>query len=569
MSSGRSTRDRAGRKEIVVRAKLLSAIAIVTALIAISPAPPGYAATSGSHIAPVRDCAGLAAEYTIPGTTVHVTTATPVAADPATASPAYCDVQGFVEQAVRFQLKLPTATYSGRYVQYGCDGLCGLLRPRDFPRCGPTGTDFAVAVTDDGHEGAVPPQTPPFVAILDGTWAANNQAARDDYFFRAPHVVSLAAKRIIAAYYGAPPATSYFNGCSTGGREGLLLAQRYPHDFDGIVAGAPANIMGPLVGLYFAWLARTNIGPDGSPVLTFHELPALHSAVLAACDGLDGLADGQIDDPRACRFDPARIQCPPGTAQPTCLTPAQVAVARKLYDGPRDAAGHRLYPGWESYGSELAWEGSAVPYRDGGFTIAPLPDNYLRYVGYPIGTPSSSVAGIQFTKQELDRLTPEGVKGNALSLDLHEFREAGGKLILWHGWADQSIPTVGTADYYQRLWQAGGGLRQTQQWARLFLVPTKYHCELGGELLSTFDPFPALVGWVEHGQAPESIVATGTNPAGGTRSRPVFPYPLRARYDGSGSVDDASNFVPAPPLVAPHTVDWLGTYLYHLPGPVA
>jgi hypothetical protein len=238
-----------------------------------------------------------------------------------------------------------------------------------------------------------------------------------------------------------------------------------------------------------------------------------------------------------------------------------------LYDGPRASSGRRLYPGWASPGSELAWEGSSVPTKDGGFSIAPLPDNYLRYVGYPIGAPHSSLSDIRFTVRELHRLTAEGRKGNSMTLDLREFRRGGGKLILWHGQDDQSLPSVGTADYYQRLWQYNGGLRRTQRWARLFMVPTLYHCRLGGYRLTQFDPFPALVAWVERGRAPGRIIATGTSPDDDPRSRPVYPYPLRARYIGSGSVDSAHNFQPAPPRLPPQTIDWAGAYLHHVPGP--
>jgi hypothetical protein len=558
-----------------VRRKVVAGWAAVAAVVGVVLVPPGATAGAASEtVRPVRSCTELAGDYGFPGAATHVAKAEVVAADPAKGVPEYCDVAGVVAPAVKFELKLPTQTYGGRYVQFGCDGLCGLFRSPAFPAgCGgQPGKDFAVAATDDGHEGKLPPGIPPqfdFLKIMDGTWAADNQAARDDYFFRAPHVVSVAAKGIIGTFYGQRPRVSYFNGCSTGGREGLLLAQRYPRDFDGIVAGAPTNFMGPLTGIYFAWLAKTNSNPDGSGILTFTKLPALHNAVLAACDGLDGLVDGQVDDPTKCHFDPVGIQCADGVDQDGCLTPAQVGVARKLYDGPKDAQGRRLYPGWEAYGSELAWEGSSVPFHEGGGTIAPLPDNYLRYVGYPIGRPASSLAEIQFTVAELNRLTPEGRKGNALSLDLREFRRAGGKLIMWHGGYDQSIPAVGTIDYYERLAQRNGGLRKTQEFARLFVVPTKYHCDLGGELLNTFNPLPNLVSWVEHERAPEQIVATGTNPQGGPRSRPVFAYPLQARYDGSGSVDDATNFVPVRPAGGSNIIDWAGSYLYDVPGPVA
>jgi feruloyl esterase len=549
---------------------LAAAGALACAVLGLAPAASGAVPHASSAVQPVRPCASLTGTYRIPGAVTQVKTATPVAGS--NGQRAYCDVRGFVEPAVGFDLKLP-AVFNGRYLQYGCAGLCGVIFPGTpaFPAppgpCGPPpGAEFAVAATDDGHTGQ--PADSPFQAITDGSWAAHNQAARDDYFYRGPHVVSVAAKRIIAAYYGSAPEYSYFSGCSTGGREGLLEAQRYPHDFNGIIAGSPGIFMQALLGVYFGWNARANMDARGAPILTADKLPALHNAVMAACDSLDGLSDGQIDDPRACRFDPGSIQCPPRTDRPTCLTPAQVAVVRKVYAGPNDGHGHRLYPGGEPRGTELAWVGYLVP--SNGYTIAPLPDNYFRYVGYPIGSPASSLATFQFTVREFRRLTAVGAEGNALSVNLSAFRAAGGKLIIYHGWADQGISPFGTLDYYQRLWQHNGGLRATQRWARLFMIPGLYHCDTGGDTLTALNPFPALVDWVEHGHAPDHIIATGHDSAGKARTRPVFPYPLRAVYDGTGSINDARNFKPAPPLAPPHDIiHWAGDYLYALPGPVA
>lgn len=529
-----------------------STVLTVIATMALTPA---VAAESDPTVRPVLDCADLVRGFDIPGARTHVTSAKVV---PAGAEPEHCDVRGYVEPAVAFQLRLPTTTYTGRYLQYGCGGLCGAISPTPFPDCGPAAGDAAVAATDDGHSSGD--------LLVDGRWAANNQAARDDYFFRAPHVLSKASKRIIATYYGAPPARSYFSGCSNGGREGLLLAQRYPHDFDGIIAAAPANYYGPLLA-YQAWLSRSNTGADGLPILTPEKLQVLHGAVMAACDRLDGLVDRQLEDPRVCRFDPGSLQCQAG---PQCLTPAQVGAARKLYAGPRDDD-RRLYPGGQPFGSELAWVGWITPLPEfGGSLSALLADNGLKYVLYPIGTPHSSLADFRFTAREIDRLEPEGVKGNAMSLDLREFRRSGGKLILWHGWEDQGIPPVGVLDYYQRLTQRSGGPRQTQEWARLFMVPGMYHCA-GGTGLTSFDPFRELVGWVERGSAPDKVIARGVNEQGDVvRTRPVFPYPIRARYDGSGSIDDARNFVPARPSGPQRdTIRWVGTDLHDKPGPVA
>ena len=428
--------------------RVLAAVAVIVAAVGGLLSVP--AAASGGTVPPVVRCADLVRSY--PGVSTEVTAANEVTANGTT----YCEVTGRVAPAVGFELKLPLTTYTGRYVQYGCDGLCGLVRDVAIPSCGSPGHDLAVGATNDGHASPLPGQE-----LFDGRWAANDQAARNDYFYRAPHVVAQAAKRIIATFYGKAPKQSYFNGCSTGGREALLLAQRYPHDFDGIIAGAPVNYMGPLFGVYMPWILKANRDAAGKPILTIDKLPVLNGAVMAACDGLDGLVDGQLEDPRACTYDPVRLQCPPGTDLQSCLTPAQVTTVRKLYAGPTDAHGVRLYPGWQTRGSELAWVYSIVPGPNGEDFLSPLPDNYLKYVGYPIDKPHSSLAAVAFTQQELHRLTPEGVKGNALALDLSEFRRAGGKLILWHGWNDHAIPAVGTLNYYDRLVARNGGLTST------------------------------------------------------------------------------------------------------------
>ncbi|HEX7303311.1 tannase/feruloyl esterase family alpha/beta hydrolase [Lentzea sp.] len=495
---------------------------------------PAVAAT-GSR--PVRSCADLVRSFDVPDARTRVASATVVAGEPE-----FCDVRGTIEPGIGFQLKLPTRGYQGRYLQYGCGGFCGIIDDPAFPSgCGPAFGTAAVAATDDGH-GVTPPGNG-----FDTTWAAHDQKARDDYFFRAPHALSKVSKHIISVFYGRAPAHSYFSGCSNGGREGLLLAQRYPHDFDGIIAGAPGNYYSALIG-YQAWIARNTIPNE--------KIFLLHDAVMAACDGLDGLADGQIDDPRLCSFDP-------GTLAPR-LTPDEIDRVRRLYAGPSDR-GARLYPGGQAYGSELAWTFwlNATP-EFGQAISAGLADNALKNLVYPIGTPGSSLETFEFTVRELRRVSVETVKANSLSLDFREFRKAGGKLVIWHGAGDQGLPFEGTLDYWQRL--TGG---RTPDWARLFVVPSMWHCA-GGDTLTDFDPLPGLVSWVEGGRAPERVVAVGRDQTGAVvRTRPVFPYPLRARYTGSGSVDDAANFVAAPGFRFEDRIRWAGEDLYHRPGPVA
>ncbi|HSS11989.1 MAG TPA: tannase/feruloyl esterase family alpha/beta hydrolase [Acidimicrobiales bacterium] len=412
---GRSLRE--NRRPAAAVRRAVTAVGLLTAILVGSGVVQGGTAEARStSIKPIHSCGELDGKtFHIPAAAAHVTSTASVAA--ANGHAGYCDVRGTIDPAVGFELKLPD-TYAGRYLQYGCMGFCGVVYDPALPSCGPSqfGGDFAVASTDDGHRSLLTG----FGPFFDTSFAANDQAARNDFNYRAPHVLAGASKRIIEAYYGAPPRHSYFNGCSTGGREGLLLAQRYPHDFDGIVAGDPANIAGPFYGIYLTWMVRANTDASGAPILTIDKLQPLHDSVIAACDGLDGLVDGQIDDPSACHFDPETVRCPAMTDQPTCLTPAQVEVVRKLYAGPSDASGHRLYPGGEPYGSERAWAGASVPIN--GQTVRPLPDNYLRYAAYPIGAPGSTVDTLPFTVDALNGLTPAGVDGNAMSLDLSDFR---------------------------------------------------------------------------------------------------------------------------------------------------
>ena len=227
----------------------------------------GIAPAVASESRPVRSCADLVRSFDVPNARTQVKSAVVVSG-----ATEFCDVRGTIEPNIGFQLKLPTRTYQGRYFQYGCGGFCGIIDDPAFPQgCGPSFGDAAVAATDDGHQAAPPG--------FDTTWAANDQQARDDYFFRAPHALSKVSKHIIKTFYGMAPKKSYFGGCSNGGREALLLAQRYPHDFDGIIAAAPAADISALIG-YQAWIARNSIPND--------KVFLLHSAVMKACDGLDG-----------------------------------------------------------------------------------------------------------------------------------------------------------------------------------------------------------------------------------------------------------------------------------------
>src|SRR5215831_3159122 len=534
-----------------------------------SPTRPAQAAAPAAHAAartlvnrpvsvltPVQTCAQLATlDLTgLPGAPTQIDSATTATAP---GGWSYCNVTGTIAPQDQFELQLPLTTYTQRYLQTGCGGLCGTLSisaPASFNCLPVSNGEFAEASDDEGHTSG------------GGTFGANPEL-RADFGYITEHELALVAKAIIKVFYGSAPSYSYFDGCSQGGHEGLTEAQRYPQDFDGIIAGAPASITQELNTFYQPWLANVDWTPAGTPILTAGQLPLLHQAVLTACDGNDGLADGQIDDPRNCQFDPGTLQCA-GPAQPTCLTAAQVAVVRKIYSGPVDPQGQHLYPGGEPYGSELAWVPWMIPAPGGTFasTIsASIGGSWLKWLAFDGVLPGSQTSVLRhavFTQAEFDRARKLAGLYDADDPDLAAFRAAGGKLILWQGWADQAISPYGTIDYYTELTRAMGGQATTQRFARLFMLPGVYHCG-GGQAPNQINLVDPMLAWVEHGTAPDSVVATElstASPPTVVRTRPVYPYPEVARYNGSGSIDDATNFHAVTPASVPPPTPWLGHF---------
>lgn len=429
---------------------------------------------------------------------------------------AICQVAGYIAPQEQFLLTLPVSGYTGQYLQQGCGGLCG----EDYLGSAGSGSSKPVASTtscttvtaaaaasdamaegtdNQGHIGGE----------TDGLWAKDDPALRVSFGYASEHAMAQAAKAIITAYYGKPPAYSYYNGCSDGGHEALAEAQRYPRDFNGILAGAPGNIEAQLLGVVPAWVIAVNTGSDGREILGSEKLPALHAAVLRAC----GDASGLIEDPRSCDFNPAKIQCPAGTDNSSCLTPAQVNVVREFYLGPNDGHGHYLYPGGEPYGSELTWAGTATdPSSDTHWprdTFAyQIGTTYLKYMGYWRSPPASfQLSDFRFTLADYDKLLPLAGVYDATDPDLSAFRQAGGKLIMYQGWADEKISPFGTVDYYKAAVQYAGGFAASQAFTRLYMVPGQYHCLSGGS--PAVDPGQAagelmdsLIKWVEQGTAP-------------------------------------------------------------------
>lgn len=504
----------------------------------------------------------------------------------------YCKVTGTIAPKVNFEVRLPIKGWTQRYLQTGCGGLCGNLRinAEKAGGCAPvTNGEIALASTDMGHSGG---------KMGDESWATDQQA-RADFAHRGVHVTALAAKALIKAYYGKAPRYSYFSGCSDGGREALIEAQRYPGDFDGIAAGAPALNFTVQNSFYHGWNALSNTGEGGRAILNAPDLVPLHSAVLAACDTLDGLKDGQIDDPRVCKFDPATIQCAGEFEPGKCLTAEQVAVVRKLYDGARDGSGKRLVIGGPQPGSELSWAGVYVPRQLGGPIFSEMIAlGTMRWLLFDQPRPELQLKDWRFDAETLASLESARALYNADNPNLSAFAARGGKLMLWHGWSDPHISPLNTLDYYARVGAAMTPAKRAS-FSRLFMLPAMYHCS-GGEGPSDFALLNSLMSWVEGGKAPEMLVASrkaqtmeglpgpgprlggpiaGGNPVGmppprpdgpptgmltqpstptSPRTRPVYAYPIVARYKGSGSIDEAANFKTFTPSARDDRVIWLG-----------
>jgi feruloyl esterase len=456
-------------------------------------------------------------------------------------APEYCDVVGFVQPQVQFELRLPTHTWNGRYLQTGCGGFCGFI---GIDQCGDAlAGNFAVAAQNMGHVGNS--ERDP---IDDPIWGSD-PALRIDYGDRSTHVVAIAAKAIMQRYYGARPAFSYFRGCSTGGREGLSEATRHPEDFDGIIAGDPAlpGTAGTISGL---WSARLEVTKAGVETFSVAKLHSLHAAVLAACPGLDGLSAGD-PDPRDCTFDPASVACPPGQDREDCLTPAQVDVARELYAGPHDSHGRRLFPGYMVKGTELGWR--SPPFGT-------LSDAYVKYLAFARNPPP----GYSMWDVDLERDLPATEATAALydpvaphaAPDLAAFQARGGKLLVYHGWAD-GMSSLETLDFHARVVARDGGPDAVGRWFRVFMVAGMGHCR-GGGVPDKFDTLSAIVNWVEKAKAPDQLLASQLVSNVVVRTHPLYPYPTVARYRGAGDLGDAANWAPAAPA-KPHedAIDWV------------
>jgi hypothetical protein len=535
-------------------ARVLLLVLLLTAFWGGSPLVAAVADSSSPLIAlpprpvilPGISCAGLVTPVTAyaDGVGYRVLSATEEAAT--LEVPASCMVEGYAAPQTRFQVRLPLTHYTGRFLQGGCGGMCGVISAAIAPSCSnahlANGT-FAVAFNDGGHFSA---------GIGDATWAVDPEL-RIQFASKATHASAAAAKAIIARFYGKPPEHSYFVGCSGGGREALMETQRFPADFDGVVSGSSVSM--PAAMQLFLWEAQKGLTDDGHEIFTQAAVAMLHDSVIAACDRIDGIPDGQIDDPRKCSYDPAPLLCPEHARAAACLTRAQVEAARAYYSGPRDADGTSLFPGGAPYGSELGWVGPSAATQTGKFAA----DAFIKLLLLPGELPESySWRDWRFSKVSLHRLLAAGAAYDATDPDLTAFRDHGGKLILWQGMADNAAGVHGVLDYYQAVRERMGGLEQVRRFARMFPVPGGYHCR-GGYVPYDQDFLGAMVNWVERGTAPDAVLAVATLSGGAVRRRPLYAYPTLTRYRG-GDVNDPGSFAPAALRQEPTDgFDWPGS----------
>jgi feruloyl esterase len=408
------------------------------------------------------------------------------------------------------ELWMPADNWNGKFQMVGNGGWAGII---SFPQMGAALRDgYATASTDTGHQGG------------NGMFALDHPEKIVDFGWRAVHETAVKSKALIAAFYGSNPKYSYWNGCSTGGRQALVEVTKFPNDFDGVLAGAPAN---PHIHLHAAGVERSielMNNPQGA--LSQTKAETLHKAVLAACDKLDGVKDGLIENPQKCHFDPAALLCK-GADSDACLTAPQVETVKIVYSDVKTKKGETIWTGFEP-GGELQYNLRNIPTQPGGGWDS------IRILGH-------QDANYDFHKFDLDSDVALADKSgiDAHTYDLSAFKKHGGKLLLYHGWADPAIPPGNTVNFYNGVLATMG--KKQDDWVRLFMVPGMQHCS-GGAGTDQFNKMAVIERWREDGQAPNQIVAAHVTNAQVDLTRPLCPYPEVAVYKGSGSTNDAANF---------------------------
>jgi len=457
--------------------------------------------------------------------------------DDITTLPDHCQVEGYIAPHIRFEIRLPEPdVWNGRFLLSACDGFCGKVS-QDATMAG-ISRQYATMTTDGGHWGEHP---------FDAIWAMDNMQARIDFGYRANHVLLLAATAIIEDYYGREQDYSYLTGCSKGGQAGVMSAQRYPDDYDGIIARGPTIDYTRVNILRCGGTARTVYDDEGRVLLDASRTPLIQRAVMDYCDGTDGLVDRLISDPRKCDFDPIMIQCGQPGVGASCLTQTEADTLRELYAPITDNAGNQIYSG-VAMGSEMAWPRWALPTEDGERVYTwRAASEYLKYFAFR-RSPGPFYDWMTFDWDRDNHLLADlSPVFDATNPDLRAFRDSGAKMIVIHGWGDAAIPANSSIEWYDSVTQFMGGRDEVVDFARLFLLPGVNHCNSRGVGPSHYDALAALEAWVERDEAPDMLLTSKIFDGEVERTRPVYPYPVEPRYNGSGSIDVAENFSPHDP----------------------
>jgi feruloyl esterase len=434
--------------------------------------------------------------------------------------PSFCRVAATLKPSsdseIKIEVWLPDSGWNNALQSVGNGAWAGTV---SYPAMATAlAASYAAASTDTGHTGN------------NADFILGHPEKLTDFAYRAVHEMTVAAKSIVSAYYGKAAAHSYWNGCSTGGRQALAEAQRYPGDYDGIIAGAPANYVTHLQGQQ-VWMNQI-VHQDESSYIPPEKYRLLHDAVLRACDVLDGVKDGVLEDPTRCHFDPKELACN-GAETSMCLTLPQLDAARKIYSGPVSAkTGKALFPGLER-GSETGWASLSGPrpmsLAEETYKFIVFQDKNWNYMTFD---PDRDMAAAD--------KNASGIM-NSTDPNLKPFFGHGGKLLMYHGWADPGIAPRNSVNYYESVVENVGGARKATDSIRLFMVPGMGHCR-GGDGTDTFDAMAALSAWLEHGKAPDRIEASHQTRGSVDRTRPLCPYPQTAAYSGTGSTDESANF---------------------------
>lgn len=506
-----------------------------------------FAWTNPAAAATCETLSGL----TLPKTTISTATRVPAGSftppygSPLNDLPEFCRVAGVIHSSadsyIRFEVWLPATGWNEKYRGVGNGGFAGSI---DFTSLSNNlRRGYATAGTDTGHEGEA----------SDGSWAYKHPEKVVDFGYRALHLTTLNAKTLVEAFYSREPQHSYFDSCSNGGREALMEAQRFPEDFDGILAGAPANNWTHMLagGVDIAQSVSGN--PAG--YISSLKLPAITASVRAACDAQDGVKDGILNDPPGCKFDPNVLLCR-GPESRTCLTAPRVASLKKIYAGARNSKGEVLFPGLTPGGEDgpgawAAWVTGTGPGAGPGYV-----ENFLRYMVFQDPSWNLWKANVDDTLRAADERTASIL--NATDPDLRRFQSRGGKLIMYHGWNDPAISPLSSVNYYESV-VSKMGADTARQFVRLYMAPGVQHC-VGGAGPSSFGQLgtttakgskyglsDALEVWVEKSTAPGDITATKYNSGAVQMTRPLCAYPQVPKYNGTGDTNEAGSFVCASP----------------------